>query len=154
MKYVDEFIDRAVATALAERIKADSLDCELWAGQSVAEKPHAGSGASADQIIEVVGRQSRRCLPKCAHVLVLPDEVVLGQHGRILFSGGRDNDLIRRISVKRLRQRRRAVAKRGSEGHEPELRHLKCDAKPFFRITRNPYPFFLQQLTEFPRRYR
>jgi len=83
-------------------------------------------------------------------VLILPDEGVLGQHGRIFFSGGCDNDLISRISMKRLRQRRRSIAERGGKGYEPELGHLKCDAKPFFRIARNPYPFFLQQLTELP----
>ncbi len=103
-----------------------------------------------DQIIELVGRQSHRCLPYCTHVLVLPDEGVLGQDGRILFSGGRNNDLIRRISVKRLRQRRRSVAERGGEGHEPELGHFECDTKPFFRIAGNPDPFLLQQLTELP----
>jgi len=141
MKYVDEFRDRAVAAALAERIKKmvrrPWMIMEVCGGQT-----------------QVVGRQSSRCLPKCTHVLVLPDEVVLGQDGRILFSGGRDNDLIRRISVKRLRQRRRSVAERGGEGHEPELGHLECDTKPFFRIAGNPDPFFLQQLTELPRRYR
>ncbi len=168
MKYVDEVRDRAVAAALAERIKQmvhrPWTIMEVCGGQTHAiarfdsivycRKNYAGPEAYADQIIEVVGRKSCRGLPKCAHVFVLADEGVLDQHGRVLFSGGCDNDLISRISVKRLWQCRRSVAKGGGEGHGPELGHLECDTKPFFRIAGNPYPLCLQQLAEFPGRYR
>lgn len=110
-------------------------------------------GSECEEIIDVESRQSDGYLPKCAHVLVLPDEGVFGQHGRILFSGGRDNELIRWISVKRLRQSGRPVAECGGEGHGSELGHLECDTKPLFGIAGNPYSFFLQQLTKLPCRY-
>ena len=168
MKYVDEFRDGAVAAALAERIKKTVR--RPWTIMDVCGgQTHAivrfGLNSLLPPNLTLVrgergpdhrgGRQAiTSALPKCAHVLVLPDEVVLGQHGRIFFSGGCDNDLISRISVKRLRQRCGSIAERGGEGHEPELGHLEGDTKPFFRIAGNPYPFLLQQLTEFPRRYR
>ncbi len=164
MKYVDEFRDRAVAAALAERIKQTVHRAwtimEVCGGQTHAIVMFSIESLSPQDLTLVQRRVWSRSfrweignLPQCAHVFVLPDEGVFGQDGRILFSGGCDDDLIRRISVKRLRQCCRSVAECGGERHESELRHLECDTKPFFRIAGNPYPFFLQQLTELPRRY-
>ena len=85
-------------------------------------------------------------------MFVVPDAGILSQYRRILFSGGGDNELIRRISVKGLRERRRSVAEYGGQRHEPEFGHVQCDTKPFFRIAGDPDPFLLQELAKLPGR--